>query len=89
MRLSIDIHRIYRTAAAVGFPVLLVMAAADQSGIQDPEFEEITVQRINVVEPDGALSRAYAPLRESYAALPEALAALRSREQQAMEEPGQ
>lgn len=55
MNIPPDVRRAYGLIAAVGFPALLVLAATNQQSVPVQEFEEITVQRINVVEPDGSL----------------------------------
>lgn len=46
----------YATAAVIGFPILLalVLIGAGDGG-RTARFDELTVQRINIVEPDGSL----------------------------------
>jgi hypothetical protein len=55
MKIPDNVRRTYRTFAAVAFPALLFLAATNQRTVPHQEFGEITVQRINVVEPDGSL----------------------------------
>jgi hypothetical protein len=55
VRISSQVRNAYLTIAAVGFPAFVFLAAASQSASPKQEFGEITVQRINVVEPDGSL----------------------------------
>jgi hypothetical protein len=46
----------YATAALIGFPILLALVLIGAGdGSRTARFDELTVQRINVVEPDGSL----------------------------------
>ncbi|MGD8277189.1 MAG: hypothetical protein PVH00_04150 [Gemmatimonadota bacterium] len=55
MKIPAAIRRTYTSLATIGFPALLVVAATVRHGASPQESGEITVQRINVVEPDGTL----------------------------------
>jgi hypothetical protein len=55
MQLSPAFRRAYTHLATIGFPALLLAAATAWRSAPPQEFGEITVHRINVVEPDGTL----------------------------------
>jgi hypothetical protein len=50
-----SLRRSYAAIALVGFPVLLALVIAGADDVRTLDLDEITVQRINVVEPDGTL----------------------------------
>lgn len=47
--------RLYTILVTISLPVLVLVSATARQGAQSREFGEITVHRINVVEPDGTL----------------------------------
>lgn len=55
MKISPAVSWSYQTLALIGFPALVLMASLGQRSAPTQDFEEITVHRINVVEPDGTL----------------------------------
>ena len=57
MKFKNPVSSFYGGLACIGFPIS-VFVAMSGSPLQEPEqkmVEEITVQRINIVEPDGSL----------------------------------
>lgn len=55
MRVVQQLRNAYTTLAAIVLPAVVLLGWAPTRGSVTEEFEEITVQRINVVEPDGSL----------------------------------